>query len=425
MESVALQNDKPRLLIVSHVLPLPGATGQQQRVANTLRTFRNHFHVSFLTSCGKQPEQVLRQKLVEFCDEAILLPSAYEASQFGKLWHRGAGAAYALRTGLKESNYIIGELEFAAERIEMALDGRSFDLALFEYWHAAGAVEIFKRRGIPCALDMHDVLWQTYKRQLDRGALPASLKSWQLERYRQREEQAWQLFDAIIAINHSELQHVAQCVPPPVKLFHAGMGVDLTMWPYLWQPQNPPRLAYYGGLGNPHNQTDARKVHDELMPALWRRFPDAELWLIGSNPPEDLRALTADARVKVTGFIERVQPILSTMTAVLCPFSGTFGFRSRVIETMALGVPVVASPDAVYGMEMEEGRGLLLGETNEQLIEHALRLLDDQSFAAEQSKLARRQIETQFSVEATYGKLALELRDWLLNSEASFTRISH
>lgn len=425
MESVALENNKPRLLVISHVLPFPGATGQQQRVANTLKTFRNHFHVSFLASCGKRPEQVLRERLVEFCDEAILLPSAYEASQFGKIWHRGAGAAFALRTGLKESNYIIGELEFAPERIERAMEDRSFDLALFEYWHAASAVEIFKRRGIPCALDMHDVLWQTYKRQLGHGVLPSSLKSWQLERYRQREEQAWQLFDAIIAINHSELQHVAQCVPPSVKMFHAGMGVDLKLWPYSWQPQNPPRVAYYGGLGNPHNQADARKVHNELMPAIWQRFPNAELWLIGSNPPEDLRALTADARVKVTGFVEQVQPILSTMTAILCPFSGTFGFRSRLIETMALGVPVVASPDAVYGMEMEEGCGLRLGETNEQLIEHALQLFSDENFAAEQSKLARQQVEKQFSVEATYGKLAIELREWLSNSKTLSRGINH
>ncbi len=425
MESVEQTDNKPRLLVISHVLPFPGATGQQQRVANTLKTFRNHFHVSFLTSCEKQPERVLRRKLSEICDDAILLPSVYEASQFGKLWHRGAGAAYALRTGLKESNYIIGELEFAPDKIERALDGRSFDLVLFEYWHAAGAVEIFKRQGIPCALDMHDVLWQTYKRQLDRGLLPASLKSWQLERYRQREEQAWQLFDAIIAINHSELNHVSQCVPSSVKLFHAGMGVDLTLWPYSWQPQNPPRIAYYGGLGNPHNQTDARKVHDELMPAIWQSFPEAQLWLIGSNPPEDLRALTADARVKVTGFVEQVQSVLSTMTAMMCPFSGTFGFRSRVIETMALGVPVVASPDAVYGMEMKAGRGLLLGESNEQLIEHALRLLGDEDFAAVQSKSARQQVEKQFSIEATYGNLALELCDWLSNPELRFKRISN
>jgi glycosyltransferase involved in cell wall biosynthesis len=234
-----------------------------------------------------------------------------------------------------------------------------------------------------------------------------------VERYRRREEESWRKFDAVIAINRKELDYVRSTTPSSIKLFHAPMGVDLAQWPYSWSPPGMPRLAYYGAMGNPHNQAEALACYRRLMPEIWRRFPDAEFWIIGGNPPEIIRALESDSRVKVTGFIEKVQRVLSRMSLALCPWSGHFGFRSRLIEVMALGVPVVASPDAIYGMEIEPDRGLLLGRDDQEMISQSMGLLNDSDFAAEQSRFARQQIERRFSAEATYGRLARELFEWL------------
>jgi glycosyltransferase involved in cell wall biosynthesis len=101
------------------------------------------------------------------------------------------------------------------------------------------------------------------------------------------------------------------------------------------------------------------------------------------------------------------------MSAVICPWSGTYGFRSRLIEVMALGVPVVASPDAVFGMELEEGSGLFLGANGNELAGHVLRLLENPAFAGEQSRLAREQVNRLFSYDNTYIALMDELSLWL------------
>jgi len=53
--------------------------------------------------------------------------------------------------------------------------------------------------------------------------------------------------------------------------------------------------------------------------------------------------------------------VLKTITVLLCPFTGTYGFRSRVIEAMALGIPVVATPDAVHGMDLTIRKGEKIG----------------------------------------------------------------
>ena len=196
------------------------------------------------------------------------------------------------------------------------------------------------------------------------------------------------------------------------------MRTDLTLWSYAWRPHTQPKkIAYYGGLGSRHNQEDALACYKQIMPHIWKQFPDAELWLIGSNPPDQLQALTSDKRVKVTGFVKDVQALLSTMSVVVCPWTGTYGFRSRLIEVLAIGVPLVASNDAVWGMGVKNAETALLGATHEELAANALKLLSDESYSAEQSRHGRSWVERALSFERTYGEFARELRSWLEGRE--------
>jgi glycosyltransferase involved in cell wall biosynthesis len=329
--------------------------------------------------------------------------------------HKVKGSFYQLRTGLKFSNYVIGKVEFTRDRANSMLASAQFDCVLFEYWHAVDSVAVFQSRGIPCVLDMHNVLWQAYLQQLDGVRDRVQwLKRWTTDRYRVREERAWSRFDGVIAINQEELGYVRERIPQTTKLFYAPMGTDLSLWPYSWEPSEPPRVAYYGGLGTLHNQQAALQCAQEIMPEIWRSYPQAELWIVGSHPPEHVRALaSSDPRIRVTGFVEDVQQVLRTMTLVLCPWYGTYGFRSRLIEVMALGVPVVATPDATYGMGLGHGSGILFGQESRGLSEQALDLLRNRDYAAQQSRLARQQMEQFFSLDVTYRKLMSDLASWL------------
>lgn len=419
MEGTALGDQRPRLVVLSHVLPFPGTSGQQQRVFYTLKALRDHFYVTFATSVAPGRAARVRHELSALCDEVVLLPSRYARSLFTRVWHRVAGAFYTLLTGLKFSNYLVGRVEFAPRRLADALKPWVFDGALFEYWHAAESTSVFQREGIPCVLDMHNILWQAYARQFDaRPYLPRVWKRRALAQYQRREEDAWAQFDALIAINAAERDYTRATVPEPIPVFYAPMGIDLALWPYTWQPAQPPRIAYYGGLGSSHNQQDALSCYKHVMPAVWRAYPDAELWVIGSNPPASLHRLAErDARVRVTGFVECVQEVLQTISVVVCPWSGTYGFRSRLVEVMALGVPVITSPEAVDGMGMKVGRGIFLEKAFPRMAEACLRLLEDPVFARQQSEAARAQVEEKFSYEATYDRLARELFNFVVQRQ--------
>jgi len=405
---------KPRLLILSAVYPFPRNAGQQQRVYYTLRALREHFHLTFFTTAEENQMDAVRQSLSELCDDALVLPSQYTKNIFTRVLHKIIGTFYVWLTGEKFSNYLIGAVEFPPTRVESALDGKDFDAVLFEYWHAHRTTSFFRQRKVATILDMHDILWRSYRRQLDAKIyLPTALKDWMTRRYQRREEAAWKDFDMLIAINQDELDYARQRVGNDARFFYAPMGTDISLWGYGWQPAAPSRIAYYGSLGSQHNQQDALLCYREIMPRVWEKFPAAEFWVVGSNPPAFIKELERDPRVHVTGFVERPQEILRTMTLALCPWSGTYGFRSRVVEVMSLGVPMIASEDAVHGMGFEIGKGIFTCVSSENMAKETLRLLEDESALKEQSRLARLQMEEKFSYAATYEKFALELKSRL------------
>jgi glycosyltransferase involved in cell wall biosynthesis len=325
-----------------------------------------------------------------------------------------AAAMFLLRTGLKKSNYLIGHVELSPLRIQSAVNPRDYAAVLYEYFHAVNSVTLFREAGTPAILDMHNVLWRSMEQRLKESSKwPGWFKSASLRRYRRREESAWEKYDALIAINRREHELVQPRLRASQKLFYAPMGTDLLLWPKRWQPATPPRIVCYGGFGSSHNEAAALRCHGRIMPAVWKLFPTVELWLVGSNPSSRLRRLACDRRVRVTGFVEQAQEVLSSMSMVLCPWSGTYGFRSRVVEVMALGVPVVASPDAVDGMELKDGYGIVLAHSDEQMAQHALNWLLDRKQLTAQSNLARSEMERLYSLKNTYERFFDELCTWL------------
>jgi glycosyltransferase involved in cell wall biosynthesis len=404
---------KPRLGVLTHVMPYPRSAGQQQRVYYTLRAAREEFHVTVIAPVRDDQLDEARRNLDGLCDELIVLPSIEDHGRVAKLAAAAKSLVYCAATGLRRSNYYLGGLQFDPSVVRTLIADRRFDCLLFEYWHAYRCIEPLRDVVPKFVLDMHNVLWVSHAQKLgDRRDLPGPWKRWSVARYRKGEERAWRLFDGVIAINREELKYASSVVGGRADMFYAPMGIDLGAWPYSWDPRRPARIAYYGGLGSPHNRRAASRCLDRIMPEVWDRSPETTFWLVGSNPDEALRKRSGDPRVRVTGFVEDVQQVLRTMTAVVCPWSGTYGFRSRLVEVMALGVPVVTTPDAISGMELGDGDGVLVGEADRDLAQHVLHLLGDDRFAGEQSRRARSEVELRYDVPNTYGKLMKELKRW-------------
>jgi glycosyltransferase involved in cell wall biosynthesis len=398
----------PKLLMVSPAAPFPLNMASKVRILNILKAASRKFDVTFLTVCDPRDMPENEKYLGSICSHTVLLPPRNRKNLAARVGHKGLSKLACFATGMPSEFYYSSILNLSSERVWNVLNGSSFDVVLLEYWFAAKSVEYFRKMGVPCVLDMHDILWRkriTSRNPNVSNILGTTYRNFLDKRYRMLEEATWQRFDHLIAINIAEGEYVKEKFDSNVSMITAGTGVDLNEWPYCWDPAVPPRIVFYGSLSGKENEIAALRCANQIMPLIWSKAPDAELWLIGANPTGSLRALQTNPRIKVTGFVDQVQDVLSSAAVMLCPLKGRYGFRSRLIEAMALGVPLSVTSDAVYGMGLEDGKGITVHDSDVDIANASVKLLQNPDLASAQSVLARKQVEEKFSFDATYGKI--------------------
>jgi glycosyltransferase involved in cell wall biosynthesis len=107
------------------------------------------------------------------------------------------------------------------------------------------------------------------------------------------------------------------------------------------------------------------------------RYPHAVLTLVGDQPPAELRAL-ADDSVRVTGRVPNLAPELEQAAVVVVPLSHGGGVRIKVLDALAAGKAIVASPLAVAGLGVRDGLELIVAQTDQDFAASIVRLLDSE-----------------------------------------------
>jgi glycosyltransferase involved in cell wall biosynthesis len=130
------------------------------------------------------------------------------------------------------------------------------------------------------------------------------------------------------------------------------------------------------------------------MPRVWRERPTARLVVAGKDPSPAVQALGQDGRVTVTGFVNDMRPFLCSATIAVAPLIYGTGVQNKVLEAMACGIPVVASPTACDGIGAVAERDLLVGTDDAALADHALTLLRNESLRASLASAGRRYVTT-------------------------------
>src|SRR5581483_774337 len=118
-------------------------------------------------------------------------------------------------------------------------------------------------------------------------------------------------------------------------------------------------VLFTGKMSYHANEATALHLARQIMPLVWERCPNAKLVIAGKDPSPAIRHLSRDPRVIVTGFVEDLRPFFWSATVVAAPLVYGTGIQNKVLEAMACGVPVVASPAACEGIGATAGQTLV------------------------------------------------------------------
>lgn len=152
-------------------------------------------------------------------------------------------------------------------------------------------------------------------------------------------------------------------------------------------------IVFSGKMNYHPNSATAFYLYKHIMPLIWQQQPQATLTIAGGDPPEALQRIANDPRVEVTGFVDDLRPYIERAEVMLCPILYGTGIQNKVLEAMALGTPVVASPQAIQALAVCPGRELLVAESPEEFAKTILHLLEDVDLQTTLSKQGRLYVE--------------------------------
>lgn len=185
-------------------------------------------------------------------------------------------------------------------------------------------------------------------------------------------------------------------------------GVDVDYWRRKSPQRGADTIVFTGAMHYRPNVDAAVLLIRRIFPLVRRAVPAAQLLIVGRDPaPALLAAATAVAGVTVTGFVEDVRPYLERATVFAAPIRFGAGIQNKLLEAMAMGVPVVTSAMAADGLRTEDGHRppLTVRSRPREFAAEIVRRLGEHAHTPSPEAAARRYVETHFDWEACGRKL--------------------
>lgn len=174
----------------------------------------------------------------------------------------------------------------------------------------------------------------------------------------------------------------------------AANGVDLDYFRPDPEPNPAPQTCVFvGALDYLPNVDAAVWFAREVWPAIRERCPSAEFRIVGRQPASEVVRLADLPGVRLVGQVSDVRLHVTSAAVVVVPLRLARGIQNKVLEALAMGKPVIATPPALAALRTETGRHLLAASTPAEWVEVLCDLFADPARCQELGAAGRRFVE--------------------------------
>jgi glycosyltransferase involved in cell wall biosynthesis len=268
--------------------------------------------------------------------------------------------------------------------------------------------------GLPRVYDAVDCMSLLWKRATGEGDLPGrTLAAIELGRTRRFEASAVRAYDRVLITSPIDAAAISE-LAPGVKPEVISNGVDADYFGELpWRPQAD-TIIFSGIMRYRANEEAAVRFCRDVLPAIRRRRPGAKLLIVGSAAGPRIRALAKDGLVTVTGYVPDIRPFLAAAAVSVCPTSMGGGVQNKVLESMAAGIPVVASEVAARPLGLKHRTHALVARDAAEMAELVSEVLEQKSMSRSLAEAGRAYASEHFSWRAAGTRLERVYRELTL-----------
>ncbi len=387
-----------RLMFLSHRPPFPPDKGEKIRAWHVLRHLARDFDIHLGCVANDPADLAELGPLRALCADVAAVPVSRRAQTARAVLRARPG--YPLMPGFYASSTL-------RRWVDATMARQSIDLIYIYTVAMAPYVERQPRhRKILDAVDIDSEKWRQY----------AADSAWPMRALWAREARTLLAYErraasasaATLFVSAAEADHFTSLAPEARNVDFVENGVDLAHFSPAHHFPRPlshpgPALVFTGHMDYAPNAEAVIWFANRIMPRILAAVPAAQFWIVGANPGAEVQRLGRHEGVTVTGRVPDTRPFMAHAAACVCPLRLARGIQNKVLEGMAMGRPVIATPQAFLGIRAVPGRDLLVAETEAGFAEAVLAVLRGEHAAM--GDAARAAMQAGYSWDAALSRL--------------------
>lgn len=372
---------KPKILVFASMLPLPIDRGDKNRLYHVLSLLRRFAQVRL--ACLKREWEPSVDSLESLADIQLATFPVTKAAVI----KAGLRAMFSNRPYQAFRYDISGVRDFVkGEAATFKPDVFwGFQISSYPFLKLAGDIRL--------VLDLVDSPSRNAQLTMEAKDVPLSTKFLTLanRRITAYEARAMRESDIVLISSQHDKQYLTQTHGFGEKTILLPNCVPASFLTKKWNiaEMEKQRLLFVGNLAYPPNLTAITKFALKIFPMIRNQLPDLELMICGKGGGLLSRAIRKAPGIRVAGFVNDLEKMYLQASALVAPLSIVTGTQNKVLEAMALGLPVISSPQVAAAAGLRHGREILVAENAEEYLDAFTSLLNNTGLATKLSACSR------------------------------------
>ncbi|MCG8526070.1 MAG: glycosyltransferase [Opitutales bacterium] len=232
--------------------------------------------------------------------------------------------------------------------------------------------------------------------------LKFTYRKFQLKQY---EQDNYRTFEGISTVSERDAE-VLRSFLSPEKVNVIENGVDLEAFsPDPNSVREPGKLIFTGRMDYSPNVDAVKWFCSEILPLIQKEIKEVHFEIVGRDPTPEVMELNQLSGVKVSGFVEDLASEVRKSSIFVCPIRLGSGMKNKILEAMALGMPIVSTSEGASGLHVKDGQELLLRDNPKSFAQAVINLLKESSESERMGAKAHNYIKSHHNWESWTNKL--------------------
>lgn len=389
-----------KILFLANRIPFPPYRGDKLKIYNLAKRLCSKHEIHLLTFTQTEEDKSYIQELEKIFNSVttIHLPKWKSALNcLSAFWNPMPVQVLYFRSAemQKAINQIVADNSFDAIHVQ----------------HLRMSPYLSNRKDLKRILDLPDAysLYWERRKKIKRGKLQAMFENMEQARVL-KYESVINDYNLTLVCSQEDKEYL-ETTHQTNKVRLLPNGVDLSTFRALEHDyEHQHTLLFTGNMDYAPNVDAVVYFVNEILPIIHQIYPDTKFVIAGQRPIPKVKALAND-RVVITGFVKDLSVVYNNASVVVAPLRFGAGTQNKVLEAMAMGVPVVCSHIGFKGLGINSGDGAIMQTDKDAFAQSVIELLSSASLRKTVGQKGKQVINEKFDWDAVSILLEQYLQD--------------